>query len=71
MPANEELTQVERDKREIDPNIDFREIAATPFNIPSRSNAFREAALNARDRMLGRGAPRGVAPLQLSLHSDG
>lgn len=49
----------------------FDEIAATPFNIPSRSNAFREAALNARDRMLGRAAPRGAAPMQLSLHSDG
>ena len=31
MPANEELTQQERDKVEIDPNIDFREVAKTPF----------------------------------------
>ena len=31
MPAREELTQVERDKLQIDPNIDFKEVAAKPF----------------------------------------
>ncbi len=31
MPATEALTQQELDKIEIDPNIDFREIAKTPF----------------------------------------
>ncbi len=32
MPAREELTQVERDKIEIDPDFDFREIANKPFD---------------------------------------
>lgn len=31
MPVEPELTQVERDKLEIDPDIDFRRIAQTPF----------------------------------------
>jgi ferredoxin-nitrite reductase len=31
MPATEELTQVEKDKLEIDPDFDFREIAERPF----------------------------------------
>ncbi len=32
MPATEQLTQAERDKQEIDPDIDFREIATRPFD---------------------------------------
>lgn len=32
MPASEQLTQVERDKLEIDPDFDFRAIAARPFD---------------------------------------
>jgi len=32
VPAREELTQVERDKLEIDPNIDFRAVAARSFS---------------------------------------
>ncbi len=31
MPVKEQLTQVERDKLEIDPDFDFREIATRPF----------------------------------------
>lgn len=46
------------------------EIGATPFNIPSRSNAYREAALDARDRVRRGTDPSQKAPPQLSLHPD-
>lgn len=31
MPAKPELTQAEKDKRDIDPDFDFRKIAKTPI----------------------------------------
>ena len=31
MPATPDLTQIEKDKLEIDPNFDFRDIAQRPF----------------------------------------
>jgi len=34
MTAKPDLTQVERDKLEIDPDFDFREIAERPFEAP-------------------------------------
>lgn len=37
MPQKPELTQIERDKIEIDPNIDFREIAKRPFDSISKN----------------------------------